>query len=86
MIARDEFLRISGVSAQELERWVEERLLLPEEEGFEEVDVARARLIVELRRDFALDEEALPLVLSLLDQVYALRRQVRVLCDALHER
>jgi len=86
MIRREEFLRISGVSAQELERWVEERLLLPDEGGFEEVDVARARLIVELRRDFALDEEALPLVLSLLDQVYALRRQVRVLCDALQER
>jgi chaperone modulatory protein CbpM len=87
MIRREEFLRVSGVSAQELERWVEERLLLPEEEeGFEEVDVARARLIVELRRDFALDEEALPLVLSLLDQVYALRRQVRALCDALQER
>ena len=86
MIARDEFLRISGVSAQELERWVEERLLLPDEGGFEEVDVARARLIVELRRDFALEEDALPLVLSLLDQVYALRRQVRALCDALQER
>ena len=86
MIPRQEFLRISGVSPQELERWVEERLLLPDEGGFEEVDVARARLIVELRRDFALDEEALPLVLSLLDQVYALRRQVRALCDALQER
>ena len=86
MIRREEFLRIAGVSAQDLERWVEERLLLPEEEGFEEVDVARAQLIVELRRDFALDEEALPLVLSLLDQVYTLRRQVRALCDALQER
>ena len=86
MIRREEFLRISGVSAQELELWLEERLLLPDEDGFEEVDVARAQLIVELRRDFALDEEALPLVLSLLDQVYALRCQVRVLCDALQER
>ena len=86
MIPRQEFLQICGVSAQELERWIEERLLLPDEGGFEEVDVARARLIVELQRDFALDEEALPLVLSLLDQVYALRRQVRALCDALQER
>ena len=86
MIRREELLRICGVTAQELERWVEDRLLLPEDEGFEEVDIARARLIVELRRDFALDEEALSLVLSLLDQVYALRRQVRALCDALQER
>ena len=86
MIAREEFLRLCGVSAEELERWVDERLLVPEAGGFAEADLARARLIVELRRDFALDEEALPLVLSLLDQVYALRRQVRALCDALQER
>jgi chaperone modulatory protein CbpM len=86
MIARDEFLRLCGVSPEELERWVEERLLLPEDGGFEEVDVARARLIVELRRDFDLEEETVPLVLSLLDQVYTLRRQVRALCDALQER
>ena len=84
MIGRDEFLRRCGIEAAELEHWIEERLILAEaQEGFEEVDVARAHLIVELRRDFALDEEAVPVVLSLLDQVYALRRQVRALAEAL---
>ena len=50
---------------------------------FHEVDIARVELILEIRRDFAVDDEAMPLVLGLLDQVYSLRRQMRRLCDAL---
>ena len=50
---------------------------------FHEVDVARVELILEIRHEFAVDDEALPLVLGLLDQVYSLRRQMRRLCDAL---
>jgi chaperone modulatory protein CbpM len=45
--------------------------------------VARIRLIAELRREFAVDEQAMPVVLHLLDQVYALRRRLRALCGAL---
>ena len=47
-----------------------------------EVDVARVRLIVEIRRDCAIDDEALELVLPLLDQVYRLRRQLKALSAA----
>ena len=50
---------------------------------FREVDVARVELIREIRHDFAVDDEAVPLVLGLLDQVYELRRHLRRLCDAL---
>ena len=60
---------------------------MPEQHGdtwlFHEVDVARVELIFEIRHDFAIDDEAMPLVLGLLDQVYSLRRQLRRLCDAL---
>lgn len=67
-------------------RWVENRWVLPEHHGdawvFHEVDVARVELIFDIRRDFAIDDEATGLVLSLLDQVYDLRRQMRRLCDA----
>jgi chaperone modulatory protein CbpM len=47
-----------------------------EEDGafyFDEQDAARARLICELREDMEINDEAMPLVLRLLDQVYALR-------------
>ncbi len=50
---------------------------------FREVDVARVRLIVELRRDLAIDDEAMPVVLGLLDQVYALRRRLGGIATAL---
>jgi chaperone modulatory protein CbpM len=87
MIGFDEVLiRYRSLERRELVRWVEERWVLPERRAetwvFHEVDVARIELIIEIRRDFAVDDEAMPLVLSLLDQVYALRRQMRRLCDA----
>jgi chaperone modulatory protein CbpM len=87
VIAFDELLiRLRGLERRELVRWVENRWVLPERRAetwvFHEVDVARVELIFEIRRDFAIDDEAMPVVLSLLDQVYGLRRQMRRLCDA----
>lgn len=87
MIGFDELLvRLRGLERRELTRWVENRWVLPERHAeawvFHEVDVARVELIIEIRRDFAIDDEAMGLVLSLLDQVYGLRRQLRRLCDA----
>src|SRR5437763_4804144 len=92
MIALDERMRrFAELHAAELSRWVENRWVVPEtatEEGserwvFHEVDVARVELILDIRREFALDEEGMSLVLGLLDQVYSLRRQMRRLCHAL---
>lgn len=87
MIGFDEVLvRYRSLERGELIRWVEERWVLPERHAetwvFHEVDVARIELILEIRRDFAVGDEAMPLVLSLLDQVYSLRRQMRRLCVA----
>ena len=88
MIAFEELLgRFHGLDPGELARWVENRWVLPERRNetwfFHEVDVARVELICEIRHEFAIDEETLPLVLGLLDQIYGLRRQLRRLCDAL---
>jgi len=75
-----------GLERRELVRWVENRWVLPERRDktwiFHEIDVARVELILEVRREFAIDNEALSLVLGLLDQVYDLRRQLGRLCDA----
>ena len=88
MIALDELLRqVEGLDRGDLIRWVENRWVLPERRDqtwlFHEVDIARVELILDMRQEFAIDEEALPLVLGLLDQVYDLRRQLRRMCDAL---
>src|ERR1700722_6240939 len=87
MIAFEELLnRLRGLERRELASWVEKQWVLPERHAdtwvFHEVDVARVELIFDIRRDFAIDDEAMELVLGLLDQVYGLRRQMRRLCDA----
>src|SRR5262245_3564349 len=90
MIGLDELVRhFAELDSVELTRWIENRWVLPEqprENGrweFHEVDIARVELILHVRREFAVDDEAMPLVLGLLDQVYSLRRQMRRLCDAI---
>ena len=91
MIAFKEIVeRFAELEAGELSRWVENRWIVPEADGgqenerwvFHEVDVARVELILEIRREFAVEDDALALVLGLLDQVYDLRRQLGRLCDA----
>lgn len=71
----------SDLSQVELVRWVEQGWVIPDAEGtayvFREIDVARVRLIHDLRRDMDLGEDAVPLVLSLLDQIYELRSQLK---------
>ncbi len=78
---------VSGVQRPDLERWIVHRLVLPDSTAggyvFREVDVARVRLIRELRDDLLVNEEALPIVLSLLDQLYEVRRRMRELGQAL---
>ena len=88
MIGLDELTRrVAALDRVELERWIENRWVLPDEEGgrwlFHEVDIARVELILEIRSEFAVNDEALSLMLNLLDQLYSLRRQMRRLCDAL---
>ncbi len=71
----------------EVLRWVEADCVRPDPSPdggrrFRRVDVARLRLIGELDRDLALDPDAIPVVLGLLDQVYDLRRRARALARA----
>jgi chaperone modulatory protein CbpM len=80
-------LEIQGLDAAELERWIDEALVRAEgAEGareFHEIDVARIRLILELRQEFEVEEHSLPVVLSLLDQLYDMRRRMARLNTAL---
>jgi chaperone modulatory protein CbpM len=71
----------SDLSQVELVHWVEQGWVIPDADGtaymFHEIDVARVRLIHDLRRDMDVGEDAVPLVLSLLDQIYELRSQLK---------
>jgi len=79
--------RITGVSRLRLETWVARGWLNPGRAGgrfeYTEIDVARCDLLRQLRDELEIDREALPVVLSLLDQVHGLRRDMRALMKAI---
>ena len=74
-------VRLGAVTPADIELWTRRAWLRPQGVPghylFQPIDEARARLILELRQDLHIDDEALPLVLSLMDQVYAARRHMR---------
>jgi chaperone modulatory protein CbpM len=78
-----EVLTACGIGRDELVTWIERRWIMPLTSGseylFSEADLARAQMIAEFRRDLALDDDALSLVLDLVDQLHATRRRLRQL-------
>jgi chaperone modulatory protein CbpM len=76
-----------GLTQVELIGWVERGWVAPDTAGsgleFREIDVARVRLIRDLRRDMDIAEDAVSLVLSLLDQVYELRSRMKSMLHVL---
>ena len=88
MITVQTLSRTVGIAEAEITRWVELTWLRPDglsgQWVFHEVDVARVRLIAELR-ELNMDEDAMPVVLSLLDQLHASRRRMKLLQQAVDE-
>jgi chaperone modulatory protein CbpM len=87
MIPRDGVLQqIAGLAPEELELWIASGWVMPDGVpdawSFREIDVARIRLIVELRRDLDIDADTVPVILSLLDQLHTTRRDLAELCGA----
>jgi chaperone modulatory protein CbpM len=70
----------------ELQAWVARGWVRPEGTDpdwiFADIDIARVRLIHDFRHTMDVQEETIPLVLSLLDQVYTLRSQMRAVARA----
>jgi chaperone modulatory protein CbpM len=75
--------QLHGLDDWELQDWIARRWVRPEEAEagyvFEEIDVARIRLIHLLRHDLQIAPSALPVVLSLLDQLHEAHRQLAAL-------
>ena len=81
-----EFLLAARLDAAVLAAWVEARWLVPRREEksdeFSETDLARARLIRDLQHDMGVNEEAIPIILDLIDQVHGLRQMLREVATA----
>lgn len=75
---KQEFLASSGLQVQTLELWLEQRWLIPRQTAagvqFTEIDIARARLIRDLKDDIGANDEGIDVILHLTDQLHGLRR------------
>lgn len=76
-----EFIGRSHLDGPTLHAWIEAERLVPLSSGntflFSEADLARARLIQDLKVDFVVNDEGIGIVLHLLDQSHGLRCLVR---------
>ena len=83
---QDVVARIRDVSVVQLRVWIERGWVTPsadlEGPTFDEIDLARIRLLHEMRAQLEIDEEALPVILSLIDQLYGARRELRAMIQA----
>jgi chaperone modulatory protein CbpM len=74
-----EFADRSHLDSSTIEAWVNAEWLVAHRPGhpFSEQDLARARLIRDLKGDLGVNDEGIALVLHLLDQLYGLRCLLR---------
>ncbi len=79
--------RIASVSAAQLRIWVSEEWVRPARNDagfvFNEADVARVRLVNMLHNELEVGGEAMPIILSLIDQLHDLREQMRIISEAI---
>jgi len=81
------FLARARLDAGVLETWIAAGWVVPREDAeahrFAEIDVARARLIRDLKDDIGVNDEGVAIILDLIDQIHGLRGSLRDLSAAL---
>lgn len=94
MMKEQDVLRVvEGLTITRLRICVEEEWIRPSQslgagDGdrvFDELDVARLRLISELLDDLAVNHDAVPIILSLIDQTHGLNRRIRAFQDVVSD-
>jgi chaperone modulatory protein CbpM len=87
MISFDDLVAaIPTLQRSDLELWIREELVVPRQEAetlhFGEMECARVRLICMLHYELEIDVDTLPVVLSLVDQLYDTRQRLLSLTAA----
>jgi chaperone modulatory protein CbpM len=76
-----EFLLHARIDANVLETWIEAGWIMPQPDAeprqFSDVDVARARLIHDLRGAMGVNDEGVAIILDLIDQIHGVRATLR---------
>jgi chaperone modulatory protein CbpM len=77
---------IAVLQRSDLETWIREDLVVPQQETgtshFTDMECARVRLICTLHYELEIDVDTLPVVLSLVDQLYNTRQRLLSLTAA----
>jgi chaperone modulatory protein CbpM len=85
---RDIVAKVQHVTVTRLRVWVRQGWIRPAakaEEGFSEADLARAALIRDLEDKLGFDEEQVPVLLNLIDQIHGLRAELRTALTVLDD-
>ena len=82
MYAEADIIKLcANLTDTRLDRWVQEGWITPKSEEAQDVyndlDVGRADLICYLLDELDIQDDAIPVILSLLDQVYSLRGELK---------
>jgi chaperone modulatory protein CbpM len=90
MITENDLIELlDGLTRDELHRWIDFGWVQPDRSGetfvFAEIDCARVRLIRDVHDTMDVTDEVIPMILSLVDQVYGLRRELRRLALAVQD-
>ena len=90
IISKLDFLDRAQLDQETLEVWIEEEWLVPSgtatEPAFSEADLARAKLIRDLKQDLGVNDEGVGVILNLLDQMHGLRKALADLLPSTRER
>lgn len=74
------------LTLRRLRLWVRRGWVSPtltnREPVFDSLDIARIRLVCQLKDDLNINDDAIPVVLSLIDQLHGIRRELRMLTAA----
>src|SRR5262245_65857608 len=85
---RDLLSRVERLTVTRLRVWVAQGWIKPAgaaAQNYSEADLARAALICNLEDELGFDEEDVPALLNLIDQIHGLRAELKGLIDALED-
>lgn len=72
----DEVCMMCGTTSEVIIHFIEEEWIVPFDKKhyqFDDEDIARLRLILDLKNQFGVNEEAIPIILHLIDQLHQYR-------------
>ncbi len=85
---RDLVAKVEHLTVTRLRVWVTQGWIKPADaagQAYSEADLARAALICNLEDELGFDEDDVPVLLNLIDQIHGLRAELRGLLEALDE-